>query len=33
MISNKETILQELRSRTPKSGEYWEQSKNLIPGG
>ena len=33
MSSSKEAILQELRDRTPKSGEYWEQSKDLIPGG
>ena len=33
MSSNKEAILQELRDRTPKSGEYWEQSKDLVPGG
>jgi len=33
MSSKKETILQELKDRTPKSGEYWEQSKDLVPGG
>ena len=33
MTSRKEAILQELRDRTPKSGEYWEQSKGLVPGG
>jgi hypothetical protein len=33
MASNKQTILQELRDRTPKSGEYWKQSKDLVPGG
>jgi len=33
MSSSKEAILQELRNRTPKSGAYWEQSKDLIPGG
>jgi glutamate-1-semialdehyde 2,1-aminomutase len=33
MSSKKEAILQELRDRTPKSGEYWEQSKDLVPGG
>ena len=33
MANDKEAILQELRDRTPKSGEYWEQSKDLIPGG
>ena len=33
MSNSKEAILQELRDRTPKSGEYWEQSKDLVPGG
>ncbi len=33
MVKDKDAILQELRARTPKSGEYWERSKNLIPGG
>lgn len=33
MALDKEAILKELRDRTPKSGEYWEQSKDLIPGG
>jgi glutamate-1-semialdehyde 2,1-aminomutase len=33
MTINKEAILKELRDRTPKSGEYWEQSKDLVPGG
>jgi len=33
MSSRKEAILQELRSRTPKSGEFWEQAKDLVPGG
>jgi glutamate-1-semialdehyde 2,1-aminomutase len=33
MASRKEAILQELRNRTPKSGEYWEQAKDLVPGG
>jgi glutamate-1-semialdehyde 2,1-aminomutase len=33
MSSRKEAILQELRNRTPKSGEYWERSKDLVPGG
>ena len=33
MASNKQAILQELRDRTPKSGEYWKQSKDLVPGG
>ena len=33
MAKDKEAILQELRDRTPKSGEYWEQSKDLVPGG
>jgi len=33
MSNSKEAIIQELRNRTPKSGEYWEQSKDLIPGG
>ncbi|MGD9063921.1 MAG: aspartate aminotransferase family protein [Desulfobacterales bacterium] len=33
MAKTKEAMLQELRDRTPKSGEYWEQSKDLVPGG
>ena len=33
MASNKQAILQELKDRTPKSGEYWKQSKDLVPGG
>ena len=33
MSSSKEAVLQELRNRTPMSGEYWEQSKGLVPGG
>ena len=33
MAKTKEALLQELRDRTPKSGEYWEQSKDLVPGG
>ena len=33
MSFDKEAILQELRERTPKSGEYWKQSKDLVPGG
>jgi glutamate-1-semialdehyde 2,1-aminomutase len=33
MSSSKEAILQELRDRTPKSGAYWEQARDLVPGG
>ena len=33
MENNKKAILQELRERTPKSGDYWDKSKNLVPGG
>jgi len=33
MTSTKESILQELSNRTPKSGKYWQQSKDLVPGG
>jgi glutamate-1-semialdehyde 2,1-aminomutase len=33
MAKDKDAIIQELKQRTPKSGEYWEQSKNLVPGG
>jgi len=33
MAKDKEAILQELRDRTPKSGEYWGHSKDLVPGG
>jgi glutamate-1-semialdehyde 2,1-aminomutase len=33
MAKTKEALLQELRDRTPKSGKYWEQSKDLVPGG
>ena len=33
MSNSKEAILQELRNRTPKSGEFWQQAKDLVPGG
>ena len=33
MISSKEALLQELKNRTPKSGAYWEQARDLVPGG
>jgi len=33
MAISKETLLQELRNRTPKSGAYWEEAKDLVPGG
>ena len=33
MAKDKDAILQELRDRTPKSGEYWGRSRDLIPGG
>ncbi len=33
MKKEKEAILQELRDRTPMSGKYWEDSKDLVPGG
>jgi glutamate-1-semialdehyde 2,1-aminomutase len=31
--NSKESLLQELRNRTPKSGAYWEKAKELVPGG
>jgi len=31
--NSKESLLQELRNRTPKSGAYWEKAKDLVPGG
>lgn len=33
MGNNKEALLQELRDRTPKSGAFWEEARNLVPGG
>jgi glutamate-1-semialdehyde aminotransferase len=33
MSNRKDALLQELRNRTPKSGKYWEQPKDLVPGG
>lgn len=33
MAKDKEAILQELRDRTPKSGEFWKEAKDLVPGG
>ena len=33
MNSSKEALLQELRNRTPKSGAYWKEAKDLVPGG
>lgn len=33
MKNSKESLLQELRNRTPKSGAYWEKAKDLVPGG
>jgi len=29
----KTAILDELRRRTPKSGDYWRQARDLVPGG
>lgn len=31
--TTKDTLLQTLRERTPKSGVFWEKSKNIVPGG
>ncbi len=33
MTSNKDRLLQILKERTPISGEYWEKSKDIVPGG
>jgi len=33
MKNSKEALLQQLRDRTPKSGEFWNKSKDLLPGG
>ena len=33
MEHKKEALLQELRDRTPKSGEFWKEAKDLVPGG
>jgi glutamate-1-semialdehyde 2,1-aminomutase len=33
MENNKKALLQELRDRTPKSGEFWKEAKDLVPGG
>jgi len=33
MENSKEALLQELRDRTPKSGEFWKEAKDLVPGG
>ena len=33
MENKKEALLQELRDRTPKSGEFWKEAKDLVPGG
>jgi len=33
MEDNKKALLQELRDRTPKSGELWKEAKDLVPGG
>jgi len=33
MQSNRQALLQELRGRTPKSGEFWEKARGLVPGG
>jgi len=33
MGTGKESLLQELRKRTPKSGVFWEKAKDLVPGG
>jgi glutamate-1-semialdehyde 2,1-aminomutase len=33
MARNNDALLQKLADRTPKSGKYWEESKDLVPGG
>jgi len=33
MENSKKSLLQELRDRTPKSGEFWKEAKDLVPGG
>jgi glutamate-1-semialdehyde 2,1-aminomutase len=33
MESKKKALLQELKDRTPKSGEFWKKAKDLVPGG
>jgi len=33
MNGGKEALLQELRNRTPKSGAYWKEARDLVPGG
>jgi glutamate-1-semialdehyde 2,1-aminomutase len=30
---SRQTLLQELAKRTPKSGAYWSKTKDLVPGG
>ena len=32
MENSKKALLQELRDRTPKSGEFWKEAKDLVPG-
>ena len=33
MTNKSEALLKKLADRTPKSGKYWEESKDLVPGG
>ena len=33
MDNKREQLLKEIADRTPESGKYWEQSKDLVPGG
>ena len=33
MENTKEALLQELRDRTPKSGLFWKEARDLVPGG
>ena len=33
MENSKEALLQELKNRTPKSGDFWNEAKDLLPGG
>ena len=30
---SREDLLKELKDRTPKSGEFWNRAKDLVPGG
>ena len=33
MTKKTEALLKKLAERTPKSGKYWQESKDLVPGG